>query len=142
MIVVDASLATKWFVAEADSDRAVAFLRDHEVALCGPDILLTEVCQALVAAANSQRMTGSAVRAAIDVWLDKLESHDLPLHATGWSRARRGTDIALDLGHPLADCLYLALAIDLDCDLVTCDAKFRDKAMPRYPRIRLLAEIS
>ena len=142
MIVVDASLATKWFVAEADSDRAVAFLRDRESALCGPDILATEVCQALVAAANSRRMTGSAVHTAIDVWLDKLESCDLPLHATGLPRTRRGADLAIDLGHPLADCIYLALAIDLDCDLVTCDAKFRDKAVPRYPCIRLLADIS
>lgn len=52
MIVVDASLATKWFVHEAYSDQAEALLLDRERELCGPDILAAEVCRALVAAAN------------------------------------------------------------------------------------------
>lgn len=141
MIVVDASVATKWFVNEAYSDQAGAFLRDREQELCGPDILATEVCQALVAAANSRRMTRSAVRTALAVWLDKLEAGDLKLHAAAWTRTRLATDLALDFGHPLADCIYLALAIELDCDLITCDAKFRNKAALFYPRINLLADV-
>jgi predicted nucleic acid-binding protein len=50
--------------------------------------------------------------------------------------------IALRLGHPLADCLYLALAIELDCDLATCDAKFQARASSAYPRVQLLSEFN
>jgi predicted nucleic acid-binding protein len=55
-------------------------------------------------------------------------------------RVARAARIALELGHPLADCVYLALAIELDCDLATCDAKFHAKSAVRYPRTRMLAE--
>ncbi len=32
--------------------------------------------------------------------------------------------------HPVYDCLYLALALDLRCDLVTDDARFRRAVTP------------
>lgn len=46
--------------------------------------------------------------------------------------------LAIALGHPLKDCVYLALAIGLGAPLVTCDAKFRSKASQRYGEIHLL----
>ena len=142
MIVVDASLAAKWFLNEADSGPARSFLKARRGTLTGPDVLALEVSRALVAAANARRLATDAARAAIATWLESIESSVVTLHRVDPDLLRRGVDLALNLGHPLSDCLYLALAIDLDCDLVTCDAKFRDRAATLYPRIRLLAELS
>jgi predicted nucleic acid-binding protein len=46
--------------------------------------------------------------------------------------------LALDLGHPLKDCVYLAMAMELGCDLVTCDARFAEKACEAWAGVRLL----
>lgn len=48
--------------------------------------------------------------------------------------------LALDLGHPFKDSIYLALAVDLGCDLVTCDARFAKRAKEVWPRVRMLGE--
>jgi predicted nucleic acid-binding protein len=41
------------------------------------------------------------------------------------SLLRQGLDLAMTLGHPVYDCLFLALAIDRDCRLLTSDEKFQ-----------------
>jgi predicted nucleic acid-binding protein len=48
--------------------------------------------------------------------------------------------LAQTLGHTLKDCLYLALARELDCDFLTCDARFVAKAALLSPRARLLED--
>ena len=52
----------------------------------------------------------------------------------------RAALIALTLGHPLADCIYLSLARELRCGLATCDGKFVERAVRLYPEIRLLED--
>lgn len=142
MIVVDASLATKWFLNEADSELARAFLHERRGRLCGPDVLSIEVSRALVAASNARRVDAGSMRKTIGVWLERVTVRALTLYPTNVRLIGRGVDIALDLGHPLIDCLYLALALELGCDLATCDAKFRDKAVELYPQVRLLADFN
>jgi predicted nucleic acid-binding protein len=46
--------------------------------------------------------------------------------------------LAIDIGHPLKDCVYLVLAMELDCELVTCDARFAKKAKSVWGRVRVL----
>lgn len=142
MIVVDASLATKWFLNELDSEQSRNFLNRMRGQLCGPDVLALEVSRALVAAANGRRVDARDVRSAIDLWLRKVSVEALTLYPVARDMIQRSADIALQLGHPLTDCVYLTLAIDLDCDLATCDAKFQAKASPIYPRVKLLAEFN
>ena len=101
-----------------------------------------EVSRALVAAANARRIDISTARAAIAIWLESIANEAVTLHPSDPRLIQRGVDIALDLGHPLADCIYLALAIELDCDLATCDAKFQAKATSLYPRVKLLSDFS
>ena len=82
------------------------------------------------------------MRATIDIWLGTVMVDGILLYPLDTELMKSGVDIALELGHPLTDCLYLALAIDLDCELATCDVKFRAKAAPIYPRIKLLADFN
>lgn len=137
MIVVDASLATKWFLREQESDAALRFLEDHGTVLNGPDLLLSEVSGAIVRRAN---MYDAFQPLALDVlgeWLTTWET--ISAHRITAQRAERASRLAMSLGHPLADCVYLQLAVELGCDLATCDAKFRDRAVAIYPGIRLLS---
>ena len=138
MIVVDASLAVKWRLSEPDSPAALAFLEFREGQLCGPDLLAVEVCRALVTAANGQRIHAARARVAISEWLNAIDRGEIPIYPLDSRLIERGADIALEIGHPLGDCLYLALALDLGAELVTCDAKFAAKARPVYPIVRLL----
>ena len=50
--------------------------------------------------------------------------------------------IAMTIGHPLADCIYLALAVELDCALATCDAKFQTKAIGHFSQVKLLGDFN
>lgn len=137
MIVVDASVAVKWLLAEADSEAAFALLAEHGNAVAAPDLLLIEVARALIAAANSRRIDRARCEAALDEWLAIAGGFDL--HRSGPQTIATASRIALDLGHPLADCLYLALAVERGCDLVTADAKFTARARVTHDRITLLA---
>lgn len=139
MIVVDASIAAKWFL-EQQSDTADLFLSRFCGELCGPDLLRVEVCRVIVAAANARRVTVAQARAAIERWLDRIELGDVPLHATDGGEMRAAVDLAMQLGHPLKDCIYLALAERLGCPLATADAKFRDRVADPA-RVKLLAEM-
>ena len=142
MIVVDASLATKWLVEEADHDRALQFLSLFRTEIAAPDLLLSEVSSAIVRRANARDFTTSDAVERIAEWAllwgrGPIAKYRLTAHLIA-----EAAQIALGLGHPLADCIYLALAIDLDCDLATCDAKFQAKALAAYPRVKLLAAFS
>jgi predicted nucleic acid-binding protein len=138
MIVVDASLVVKWFIDEADSDLALDLLSRFEAELAGPDFLAIEVSRALVAAINARRIAADAGRAALQTWFVAIAERRIALFEANVGLLDRAAALALDLGHPLADCLYLALAIERDADLVTCDLRFHRRAAGVHPRMRLL----
>ncbi len=60
--------------------------------------------------------------------LDLLLDVPLTWHQSGPDLMRAALGIALHLGHPIYDCLYLALAIDLGAPLVTADRRFHRAA--------------
>lgn len=142
MIVVDASLATKWLVQEADNDVALHFLRRFRTDLAAPDLLLNEVSSAIVRRANMREMTAADAVERVGEWIALWDRGPIAKYRLTGGRIAEATQIALRLGHPLADCVYLALALELDCDLATCDAKFHAKAIPSYPRVKLLADFT
>jgi predicted nucleic acid-binding protein len=49
--------------------------------------------------------------------------------------------IACEVGHPVYDAVFLALAERRQAHLVTADAKFYRKIKPKHPRILLLSEL-
>lgn len=142
MIVVDASLGAKWMVVERDSPEALRFLLDPEHELCSPDLFFTEVAAVIVRKGNENKDWIDDAREALDKWTIAWSDHLVATFRVTQRRLHRAGQLALQLGHPLADCIYLALAIELDCDLATCDAKFAKKAMRLWPRVRLLESYS
>lgn len=115
-IVVDASIALKWVMEEPGSDAAEELL---EKDLAAPSPWLLEAANALwrrtvrgelTAAEAEERLTELTNASVASVPLDQ----DLP-------EAMR---LAVQLNHPVYDCLYLALARRLRTYVVTADIRF------------------
>jgi predicted nucleic acid-binding protein len=121
-LVVDASVAFKWFVAdEPHAAEAAAVLR-QEAVLLAPDILIAEVCNAAGRALRQGRI-GSDQAAGIAARLPGLFSS----LAGAASLAVRAFEIARVIDHPVYDCLYVALAARQQTKLVTADARLLAK---------------
>jgi predicted nucleic acid-binding protein len=139
MIVVDASLAAKWILWEDDSDRALQFLKSYQVDLRAPDLILSEVAGAITRIARMADIGSEDADELLGLWLGDFGSSALDLRRSSRDLIAQAARLSIDLAHPIQDCLYLAMAIDLEAELATCDARFRDKAVGAHPRIKLLA---
>jgi predicted nucleic acid-binding protein len=140
--VVDASLAAKWILRETDSPAALAVLADERRRFAAPDVIFVEVAGACVRRANMDKAVQADAIHALDEWATIWSDHMIAGYAITPGRLLEAADLAVRLGAPLKDCLYLALAQELDCDLLTCDVRFRDKALGISARVKLLSEIS
>ena len=138
MIVVDASLALKWYLDEALSDEAEAWFAENSGNIVVPDIFLTEVIGALVRRANIDKSLRRESESSIARFVALFDEQMIRVENLGPHRMAQAGALALDLGHPLKDCIYLALAIELRCDLVTADARFAAKAKGVWAGVRVL----
>lgn len=125
-LVVDASVAVKWFLPEPsrepDADRAATLLRavrDGEVELLEPPHWLAEV------AAVITRLRPGIAAEAIDL-MDAMELET----AAGAELYKRASRLARQLDQHLFDTLYHALALENDALLVTADDRYLRKAGP------------
>ena len=115
ILVVDASVALKWFVIEDWRPEARRLL-ETDYDLEAPDLIVAEVANAAWKKVR-QRQIGPAQAARMVEGLPRYlgrqrPSADLAVAALG---------LALDLGHPVYDCFYLACAQQAESRLVTAD---------------------
>lgn len=114
-LVVDASVAVKFVVKEHDTEQARELLKSPEP-LIAPDWLLIEVASTLwKKVKRSELLAIHAARHLDDMPLffqELLPSQHLVAEAFEWS---------IRLRHSVYDCLYVALAVQEDCMLVTAD---------------------
>jgi predicted nucleic acid-binding protein len=140
IVVVDASLAAKWMLWEAESRTALRFLYHQGRDVCGPDLIFVEVAAAIVKRANMRKGIEADALEALRKWTIAWSEHVVRPHRVTQRRLYEAGKLGIMLGHPLKDCIYLALAIELSCDLATCDQKFHAKAASVYPAVKLLDE--
>ena len=115
--VVDASVAVKWVIGEAGGDSAAAQLDDKH--LSAPDILLAECGSALRAKVRRGEIgQNEALSALAALRRAPVVLTPVPVLVTDALR------LALLLGHPIYDCLYLALSLQTRCPMVTADRRF------------------
>lgn len=125
-LVVDASVAVKWFLPEIHSEAAGRVLKPRPE-LLAPDLIWAEVGNTLwkktrrdeITAEEASSILKDFLRFPIQTYASKT------LLDSAWSLAWR-------LGVSVYDGLYLALASGRGCSLVTADRKFyelvQDKA--------------
>lgn len=120
MKLVDASVALKWLVKEVNSDKALALPATGP--LIAPDLLWTEVANGLwrkAARGDIDAASALAVLPVLDAMIDeRVSSSDV---------TRAALALAMELQHPVYDCVYLALARQRDIPLVTADERLIDK---------------
>jgi predicted nucleic acid-binding protein len=121
-------LVVKWFADEPHCEDARELLDDQKGELFFSDIFVIEVASTLVRIANVNKASRADSHESLLRLLDLIEGGAIQRIETLPEQTIAATSLALDLGHPLKDCIYLALAMELGCDLVTCDARFAAKA--------------
>ena len=120
-IIVDASVAVKWFVAE-EGARIADEIANSGNRLFAPQILITEVANAL----SRKAMIGLMSPAdAQKYW------RSLPNYLDGLIPVDELIEPALlnafELRHPIYDLIYLEAARRLDAPLLTADRRFAAK---------------
>ena len=138
MFVVDASVALKWLLPEADSEQALGMI--GRANLLAPELMPVELANALWLRVKRLQLTAAEARACLAdlaaVPMDYVPDRALTPAALS---------LACDLGHPAYDCMYLALALERAGVAVTADRRFAG-AVASHPylagRVVLLSELA
>ncbi len=138
MIILDASVAVKWYAKEPFTPEALGLLQELRGNITVPDIFVSEVIGALVRHANIDKSLRGESKISIQRFVALFDNEWIKAQRISPSQMAQAAALALDLGHPLKDCIYLALAMEMDCELVTCDARFAEKARGVWARVRVL----
>jgi predicted nucleic acid-binding protein len=117
-VVLDSSVAVKWFKHEQEPGLAEALEllsahRDEQVLLCAPTLLRLEVLNAL--------RSGGLTAAQLQTVCEDLEGFRLAWHETSAELAASAAAIATRAGLTVYDALFVALARELEAELVTAD---------------------
>lgn len=140
LYVIDAGVAVKWFLAEPYSDKASRLLglfQQRAVELIAPELLLAEAAN--VFWKHAQRGTLTAQEAQDN--LRDLLAIQLPLVSSS-VLATRALDLALTYRRSAYDSLYLALALERGCELVTSDERLFNAIGSQFPQLRLLHHLA
>lgn len=131
--VVDSSVVVKWFLPEPSHLEAVRLLRSYreqEVQLLAPALLMSEVSNVFCKRFRRGELSASEVNQAFR--LLKIYSPVLVADAEVLDEA---VVLAMATGRAVYDCLYLALALSHNCDLITADRKFHAAMAPAFSMV-------
>jgi predicted nucleic acid-binding protein len=119
--VIDSSVVSKWLHAfgEDHVEAAVDLLRAHisgDVMLVAPSHMPAEI-------SNSLRWKKDLGVDVVDELISDLEAIEVGLFQTTYGRIQKATALAYRHATSVYDALFLALAEELDCPLVTADRR-------------------
>jgi predicted nucleic acid-binding protein len=117
-LVVDASVAIKWVLKEPHQAEARRLLESGDD-MCAPDLLLLEAAGALARHVRLKQLDAVEAAGAFV----RLEMQPLRLEEST-PLVPSALRLALELSHSAYDCVYLALALELDTTVVTADLRF------------------
>jgi predicted nucleic acid-binding protein len=134
-IVLDSSIAVKWFSKEVDSDKAMILLKrfqSSEISICVVEYLFLEVANALrYKPLSDPNFLGKAIRLLYNL---KLVSYPLTMPLI-----KKSSEISFDANISLYDAVPVALAEELGTYCITADRKTKyEKLIPKHYPVRLL----
>ena len=137
MVIVDASVAYKWFAKnEEDSDLALSILQEHingQEKIVVPDLILCELANAWV---TKTAISSSRVKTN----LEDLQNARLEVESPTFDLLAKAAASAKKYMISVYDAIYAVLATDKRCSLGTADKKFAEKI--NLPYVKLLEEFS
>jgi predicted nucleic acid-binding protein len=138
MIVIDASIAAKWYLNEPGSEQAAAFMTSDAI-LIAPALIRIEVNGAIVRRYREGKLSLERAGEACDLWDADLAAGLLRL-VPDESLILPARTLSFQIRHAIQDCLYLAAAVSAgQVRLVTADPAFHARAATDYPFVDLQA---
>ncbi len=138
MIVIDASIAAKWYLNEPGSDEAAALLTSTSI-LIAPALVRIEVNGAILRRYREGLLSLERAKEACDLWDTDLAGGLLRL-VPDEALVFPARAIAFQIRHAIQDCLYLAAAVETgSTSLVTADPTFHARAVTVFPFVDLQA---
>jgi predicted nucleic acid-binding protein len=114
-LVVDASVAVKWFLPEPDAPAAVALL-DGKHRLMAPDLIWAEFANII----RKQHRRGSLDDKRALAIVEQFRASPLDIHDSA-GLLPDALALAIQTDRTAYDCLYAALAVREQCALVSSD---------------------
>ena len=136
LYVIDAGVAVKWFIPEEDSAVAHQLLTRYLQGLdtpIAPDLLISECGNVFWRRSRQGDITPEE---ATESMADLL-ALNIPLVPAS-SLAQSTLQLALQHQRTFYDSLYLALAQERDCPLITADERFFNAVSSEFPNLQLL----
>jgi predicted nucleic acid-binding protein len=119
-LVIDASIAVKWVVEEDATPEALALRQKAK--LIAPELLVAECANILWKKVRRRELSKEEALFAARL----LQGAEIELLPTRFL-FEAATRMSLEINHPAYDCVYLALAVESDCQFVTADERFLRK---------------
>jgi len=126
-LVIDASIAIKWVVEEDGTPQALGLRQSHR--FTAPELLTVECANILWK--KVQRGELSREEATLAARL--LERSDIELLGMRGLVAK-ATALAIEIGHPAYDCIYVSLAVSRNWRFVTADERLIRGLDQKAPR--------
>ena len=130
-LIVDASVAVKWLIAEPHSQEARQLLAPR-LALNAPDFILTEVANVIWKKARRKDIPSP------QPYIEELANiTDAVALKPSTELIIKAAALAVQIDHPVYDCVYLACAEAEQAPLVTADEKLAQRARDAYPTVEV-----
>ena len=136
-LVIDCSVAAKWILLEPGRALAMGLLerwRSGELTLIAPDLLLSEFASLLAKRSRRKELSEQQSKLAF-----QLMVRSSPILYDMRPRLPLALDLSLQHQLSLWDAVYLALAIEHNCSLITADSRLFRSGKKHHPAITLLA---
>ncbi|MGZ3609599.1 MAG: type II toxin-antitoxin system VapC family toxin [Ktedonobacteraceae bacterium] len=141
IVVVDASLALKWVLSEADSNTAIALLQTWDTAkieIIAPALFTYEATNILYRQVVTNKLSYEEVKKlltkllSIGILLNFVQHREISI---------RAMELSHHFGLPAAyDAHYLALAEHEKCEYWTADTRLWNAVRDKLPWVHLLSE--
>lgn len=139
-VVVDSSVAIKWFVPQTGSAKAHNILdayKNNQLSLLAPDLIYAEVGNVVW---KLRRFQGISQADAADI-IDIFQSINLAITPSSKLLAS-AYQIASTYQRTVYDSLYIALSLRQGCSLITADEKLANSVRSSLPNVLTLSDWS
>lgn len=137
MIVVDASVAVKWYLPEEGKAAALQLMQGRDE-LVAPHLIRQEVAGAFVRRFREGELPEVDARAAYAAWEQAL-SEGLVRLIPDIELFEEAVQFAFAAKHNIPDCLYVVLGRRQGIQLITADRKLVERGKLVYDKITLLS---
>ena len=120
-LTVDASVVVKWYVSESYSEEARLLLA-HRLERFAPDILLAEYANVIW-----RKIRQNEITSPLEYFRELPRLQEAVAFLPVADLIERAAQLAVQISHPVYDCLYLACAEATDSTLITADQSLENK---------------